>query len=84
MDFEHSPEQVQLRKAVREFAEAELAPHTLEWDEAQTFPREAMGKIAALGYMGSIFPESLAARGSATSTTRSSSKNWRASIRRWR
>jgi alkylation response protein AidB-like acyl-CoA dehydrogenase len=63
MDFEHSPEQVQLRKAVREFAEAELAPHTLEWDEAQTFPREVMRKIAALGYMGSIFPESLGGAG---------------------
>ena len=38
MDFEYTPEQLQLRKAVREFAEAEIAPHVMEWDEAQTFP----------------------------------------------
>ena len=63
MDFEHSPEQVQLRKAVREFAEAELAPHTLEWDEGQIFPREAIRKIAGLGYMGSLFPEDLGGAG---------------------
>ncbi len=63
MDFDYSPEQVQLRKAVREFAEAELEPHALEWDEAELFPREAMKKAGQLGYMGSIFPESLGGAG---------------------
>jgi alkylation response protein AidB-like acyl-CoA dehydrogenase len=63
MDFEQTPEQVQLRKTVREFAEAELAPHALEWDEGQIFPREAVGKLAALGYLGSIFPEELGGAG---------------------
>ena len=63
MDFEQNPEQVQLRKTVREFAEAELAPHALEWDEGQIFPREAIAKIAALGYLGSIFPEELGGAG---------------------
>ena len=28
-----------LRQTVREFAEAELRPHVMEWDEAQAFPR---------------------------------------------
>jgi alkylation response protein AidB-like acyl-CoA dehydrogenase len=63
MDFEQSSEQVHLRKAVRELAEAELAPHALEWDEGQIFPREAVRKIAGLGYMGSIFPEELGGAG---------------------
>jgi len=63
MDFEQTAEQIQLRKTVREFAEAELAPHALEWDEGQIFPREAIGKIAALGYLGSIFPEELGGAG---------------------
>ncbi|MGE5647858.1 MAG: acyl-CoA dehydrogenase family protein [Acidobacteriota bacterium] len=63
MEFAHSAEQTQLRKTVREFAGAELAPHTLEWDEAQTFPRGAIRKIAALGYMGAIFPEDLGGAG---------------------
>jgi alkylation response protein AidB-like acyl-CoA dehydrogenase len=63
MDFEYTAEQLQLRKLVREFAEAELAPHVLEWDEDQLFPREAIRHIAALGYMGSIFPEDLGGAG---------------------
>ena len=59
MDFDYSPEQLHLRKSVREFAEAELAPHVLEWDEAQTFPLEAVKKAGTLGYLGAIFPEDL-------------------------
>jgi alkylation response protein AidB-like acyl-CoA dehydrogenase len=63
VDFEYTPEQLHLRKAVREFAEAEIAPHVLEWDEAQTFPAEVIRKLGKLGYMGSIFPEELGGAG---------------------
>ena len=63
MDFEYTPEQLHLRKAVREFAEAEIAPHVMEWDEAQTFPLEVDQKLGKLGYMGSIFPEELGGSG---------------------
>jgi hypothetical protein len=63
MDFEQTAEQLHLRKTVREFAEAELAPHVLEWDEGQIFPREAIRHLAALGCMGSIFPEDLGGAG---------------------
>jgi alkylation response protein AidB-like acyl-CoA dehydrogenase len=45
-----------LRQTVREFAEAEIAPHVLEWDEAQRFPVEIVPKLAELGMMGAIFP----------------------------
>ena len=57
MEFDYTPEQEQLRKAVREFAEAEIKPHVLEWDEAQTFPLELIKKCGTLGYLGAIFPE---------------------------
>ena len=57
MDFDYTPEQDQLRKAVREFAEAEIKPHVLEWDENQTFPLEVIKNLGKLGYLGSIFPE---------------------------
>jgi alkylation response protein AidB-like acyl-CoA dehydrogenase len=57
MDFELTQEQVQLRKLVREFAESELLPHVLEWDEEQTFPLEAVKKAGELGFLGAIFPE---------------------------
>ncbi len=57
MDFEYTPDQVQLRREVRDFAQSEIAPHVLEWDEAQTFPLETIKKLGQLGYLGSIFPE---------------------------
>ncbi len=57
MDFEYTPEQIQLRREVREFAMAEIAPHVMEWDEAQTFPLDVIRKLGKLGYMGAIFPE---------------------------
>ena len=57
MDFEYTSEQIALRKAVREFAEAEIAPHVMEWDEAQIFPLEVVRKLGQLGYMGAIVPE---------------------------
>src|SRR6187401_1203299 len=46
-----------LQQTVREFAEAELRPHVMEWDEAQGFPRALNDKLAALGLMGIQFPE---------------------------
>ena len=57
MNFEFTAEQLQLRKAVRDFAEAEIAPHVLEWDENQTFPLETIKKAGELGLMGAVFPE---------------------------
>jgi len=63
MDFEYTPEQIHLRKSVREFAEAEIAPHVMEWDEDQMFPAEVVRKLGKLGYMGAIFPEELGGAG---------------------
>ena len=57
MDFEYTPEQEQLRRSVREFAEAEIAPHVMEWDEGQVFPLDVIRKLGHLGYMGAIVPE---------------------------
>jgi alkylation response protein AidB-like acyl-CoA dehydrogenase len=57
VDFDYTSEQIALRRAVREFAMAEIAPHVMEWDEAQTFPMEVIKKLGELGYMGAIFPE---------------------------
>jgi alkylation response protein AidB-like acyl-CoA dehydrogenase len=57
MDFDLTEEQKQIRMSVREFAEAEIAPHVLEWDETQHFPIELKPKLAELGLMGVLFPE---------------------------
>lgn len=63
MDFTYTAEQIQLRRTVREFALAEIAPHVLDWDENQTFPLETIKKLGELGFMGSIFPEELGGAG---------------------
>src|ERR1700737_5095862 len=63
MDFSYTAEQVQLRKSVREFAEAEVAPHVLQWDEEQIFPLDAIRQAGKLGLMGAIFPEELGGAG---------------------
>ena len=57
MDFQLTDEQEQLRRTVREFAEAEIAPHVMEWDEASHFPHEILPHLAEMGLMGVIFPE---------------------------
>jgi hypothetical protein len=56
LDFSLSEEQKLLKQTVREFAEAELAPHAREWDEKQEFPREVFTKLGELGLMGVVWP----------------------------
>jgi alkylation response protein AidB-like acyl-CoA dehydrogenase len=57
LDFSLTDEQQQLRRTVREFAEAEIRPHIMEWDEASHFPQEIIPQLAKLGLLGVIFPE---------------------------
>jgi len=57
MQFELTEEQQQVKMSVREFAQSEIAPHVMEWDEEQHFPVELQPKLAELGLMGVIFPE---------------------------
>lgn len=57
MDFGLNEDQQQIRQTIREFAEAELAPHVSEWDETQHFPVELRPKFAELGIMGVLVPE---------------------------
>jgi len=57
VEFALTDEQQQLRRTVREFAEGEIAPHVMEWDEASHFPSEIIPKLAEMGLLGVIFPE---------------------------
>jgi alkylation response protein AidB-like acyl-CoA dehydrogenase len=50
-------EQQQIRDLAREFAEGELRPHAEEWDREATFPREVIGKLGELGFLGMLVPE---------------------------
>jgi alkylation response protein AidB-like acyl-CoA dehydrogenase len=53
MDFSLSDEQAAIRAMAKDFADAELAPHALDWDRDRHFPVETLRKAAALG-MGAI------------------------------
>jgi len=61
--FQLSDDQLAVRKMVREFAASELAPHVMEWDEAQVFPREAIARLGELGMLGVIIPEAYGGAG---------------------
>jgi alkylation response protein AidB-like acyl-CoA dehydrogenase len=56
LDFQFTHEQQDLRKTVRDFAENEIAPHVMEWDEASCFPLETVKELGRLGLLGMIFP----------------------------
>ena len=56
MEFNHSDELEAIRRTIREFAEKEIRPHVMEWDEEQIFPRDILDKLAELGFLGILIP----------------------------
>jgi len=56
LDFQLSEEQLQLKKSIHEFAEREIAPNVMKWDEASYFPIEVIRELGKMGAMGVIFP----------------------------
>jgi len=61
-----SPERDVILQTLREFCEAEIRPHVLEWDEKQLFPREVFRRLGELGFLGTIFPEEYGGAGLST------------------
>jgi len=57
MDFALTEEQKQIKQMVREFAESEIKPHLMQWDEAQHFPTDVFRKAGELGMLGVTIPE---------------------------
>jgi short-chain 2-methylacyl-CoA dehydrogenase len=57
MDFDLSADHELIRRTVREFAEAEVAPVAEELDRTKSFPYEIVAKLGALNLMGIPFPE---------------------------
>jgi alkylation response protein AidB-like acyl-CoA dehydrogenase len=56
LDFELNDEQLQLQKSVREYAEREIAPNVMKWDEAGEFPMATIKELGKMGLMGVVFP----------------------------
>lgn len=57
MDFELAPEQVELQRMVRDFAEREVAKAQAQMDEDHEFPYELWEKWSALGMPGMLIPQ---------------------------
>ncbi len=57
MTFELSEDHELFRKVVRDFAEAEVAPHVAQWDREHHFPVDLVAKMGELGLFGLSVPE---------------------------
>jgi alkylation response protein AidB-like acyl-CoA dehydrogenase len=57
MNFEKSENQLMIAQMVRDFAEKEIRPNVMNWDESQEFPREVFRKMGELGLMGVLVPQ---------------------------
>ena len=55
--YELSREHEEFRRSVREFAEAEIAPHAAQWDKDHHFPVDVVQKMGQLGLFGLTAPE---------------------------
>src|SRR5499426_4122033 len=52
MEFSFSEELLEIKRIVREFAEKEIRPHVMEWDEKQIFPAGVLKQLGQLGFLG--------------------------------
>ena len=68
MDFQLNEEQLHLKKSIREFAEREIKPHAMEWDEAGEFPLATIKELGKLGLLARSSRRSTVARAWATSS----------------
>lgn len=63
MDHKETESQQAIRATVRDFAQKEILPFRMEWDEKQHFPRELFSKMGALGLLGMLVPEAYGGAG---------------------
>ncbi|KIA87559.1 acyl-CoA dehydrogenase family protein [Flavobacterium sp. AED] len=63
MNFDYNETQSMIAQSIRDFAEKEIRPNIMEWDEAQTFPVPLFKKLGEMGFMGVLVPEELGGSG---------------------
>lgn len=63
MNFELTESQKMIAQVVRDFAEKEIRPNVMIWDESQEFPKELFTKMGQLGLMGVLVPEAYGGAG---------------------
>lgn len=57
MNFNLSDHELEIQKLARDFAQNEILPHVMKYDESQEFPMEIARKMGEMGFLGIIFPE---------------------------
>lgn len=57
MNFQISESQQMIRQMCRDFAEKNIRPNLMDWDESQTFPHQLFREMGKLGLMGVLVPE---------------------------
>mgnify|MGYP001289749687 FL=1 len=56
MEFSVSEDQEMVAGMVKGFAEKNIRPKMMEWDESQEFPVDVFKKLGELGLMGVLVP----------------------------
>jgi hypothetical protein len=57
LSFEMTETQNMIAESVRDFAEQNIKPHIMEWDESQKFPVDVFKQLGEMGLMGVLVPE---------------------------
>jgi alkylation response protein AidB-like acyl-CoA dehydrogenase len=57
MDFGLTEDQEMIKQMAKDFAEKEIRPYVMEWDESQEFPAATLRKMGEQGLMGMLVPE---------------------------
>ena len=57
MQLSLTQDQRMMRDSIRDFAQREILPHRMDWDERQHFPRDLFRKMGEMGLMGMLVPE---------------------------
>lgn len=57
MEFNFSENNEMVREMVREFAERNIRPNVMEWDESQYFPVDLFRQMGEIGLMGVLVPQ---------------------------
>ena len=57
MEFTQSENQQLIQQSIRDFAEKNISPYLMEWDESQKFPVDVLKKLGELGALGVLVPE---------------------------
>jgi len=63
MNFDYSETQNMIAQSIRDFAEKNIRPYIMEWDETQVFPAPLFKQLGDMGFMGVLVPEELGGSG---------------------